>query len=180
MGKRGPKPGTGGRPRKALAEKLANGNPGKRPLTVIELPTADLTGNDMPKPKAYLSAKQKTGGKFYAEEIYKEIWEYLKECGCEKLVNQNLIEQYAMSYARYIQCEQAISEYGLLAKHPTTNQPISSPFVTMSNSYQNKANQIWAQIYQVVKENCSTEYSANNPHEDMMERLLRAREKGKI
>ncbi|MGN0114130.1 MAG: P27 family phage terminase small subunit [Acutalibacteraceae bacterium] len=114
------------------------------------------------------------------EKIPNEILRALKECGCEKLVNQNLIEQYAMSYARYIQCEQAISEYGLLAKHPTTNQPISSPFVTMSNSYQNKANQIWAQIYQVVKENCSTEYSANNPHEDMMERLLRAREKGQI
>ena len=38
-----------GRKSKALAEKLENGNPGGRKLTVMELPTdADLTGSDMP------------------------------------------------------------------------------------------------------------------------------------
>ena len=36
MGKRGPSPGTGGRPSKPLADKIAEGNPGKRPLKVME------------------------------------------------------------------------------------------------------------------------------------------------
>ena len=36
MGKRGPQPGSGGRPKKPLAEKIADGNPGKRTLTVID------------------------------------------------------------------------------------------------------------------------------------------------
>ena len=35
MGKRGPKPGSGGRPKKALYDNLTDGNPGKRPLTVL-------------------------------------------------------------------------------------------------------------------------------------------------
>lgn len=37
MGKRGPSPGTGGRPSKPLADKIAEGNPGKRPLKVMGL-----------------------------------------------------------------------------------------------------------------------------------------------
>ena len=36
MGQRGPKPGSGGRPKKPIADKIASGNPGKRPLTVID------------------------------------------------------------------------------------------------------------------------------------------------
>ena len=53
MGQRGPKPGTGGRPKKPIADKIADGNPGKRPLTVIDFKdsAADLEGQDMPKPK---------------------------------------------------------------------------------------------------------------------------------
>ena len=58
MGKRGPKPGTGGRPKKPLADKITDGNPGKRPLTVIDFKdnVADLEGQVMPKPSDYLSA----------------------------------------------------------------------------------------------------------------------------
>ena len=38
-----------------------------------------------------------------------------------------------------------------------------------------QANQLWYQIYQVVKENCSEGYSGANPQDDVMERLLRSR-----
>ena len=33
----------------------------------------------------------------------------------------------------------------------------------------------WFQIYQVVKENCTTDYGGANPQDDLMERLLSAR-----
>ena len=58
MGQRGPKPGSGGRPKKAIADKIADGNPGKRPLTVIDFKdsAADLEGQAMPKPSEFLSA----------------------------------------------------------------------------------------------------------------------------
>lgn len=43
MGRRGPQPGAGGRPKKPLADKIMEGNPGKRKLTVIGFEdTADL------------------------------------------------------------------------------------------------------------------------------------------
>ena len=80
-----------------------------------------------------------------------------------------------MSVARWIQCEEAISSYGLLGKHPTvSNSPIQRPFVAMSQSFMKQAQQIWAQIYQVVRENCSEEVTLNGEM-DMMEKLLRSR-----
>lgn len=79
----------------------------------------ELEGFDMPKPSEYLSAK-KDGQPLGADEIYKETWLWLKERKCEKLVNKRLIEAYAQAFARYIQCEEAISKYGVLGKHPIT------------------------------------------------------------
>ena len=39
----------------------------------------------------------------------------------------------------------------------------------------NQAVRLWNEIFQIVKENCSTEYCESTPQDDLMERLLRAR-----
>ena len=145
-------------------------------LEAVDLPEgAVMNGVDMQKPSDYLSARQKNGVPLGADEIYKETWLWLKERNCEKLVNPRLIEAYAQAFARYIQCEEATSTYGLLGKHPTTGGVITSPFVQMSQQYQKSANLIWYEIYDIVKQNC-TEVFENNPN-DTMELLLRARRK---
>ena len=123
----------------------------------------------------YLKAKQKNGKDLVAEEVYKETWQWLRDKGCEKLVSPQLLEQYAMSVSRWIQCEEAISEFGFLAKHPTTGNAIASPYVSMSQSFMKQVNQVWFQIFQVVKENSSVGYGGANPQDDLMERLLKAR-----
>jgi len=146
-------------------------------LEAVDLPEgAAMEGMDMPKPSDYLSARQKNGIPLGADEIYRETWLWLKERGCERLVNPRLIEAYAQAFARYIQCEEATSTYGLLGKHPTTGGVITSPFVQMSQQYQKSANLIWYEIYDIVKQNC-TETFEDNPN-DTMELLLRARRKG--
>lgn len=145
-------------------------------LEAVDLPEgAVMNGVDMPKPSDYLSARQKNGVPLGADEIYKETWLWLKKRNCEKLVNPRLIEAYAQAFARYIQCEEATSTYGLLGKHPTTGGVITSPFVQMSQQYQKSANLIWYEIYDIVKQNC-TEVFEDNPN-DTMELLLRARRK---
>lgn len=145
-------------------------------LEAVDLPEgAVMNGVDMPKPSDYLSARQKNGIPLGADEIYKETWLWLKERNCEKLVNPRLIEAYAQAFARYIQCEEATSTYGLLGKHPTTGGVITSLFVQMSQQYQKSANLIWYEIYDIVKQNC-TEVFEDNPN-DTMELLLRARRK---
>ena len=167
----GARPGSGPK-RKALTEKISVG----KPAQVIELPVgADLEGVDMPPVKEYMKAHQKTGIELCAEEMFRETWLWLKKLGCAELVNTQLINQYAMSVARQIQCEQCISEYGFLAKHPTTGNAIASPYVSMLQQFTKQANQSWFQIYQIVKENCSGDYTENSPQDEMMEILLRAR-----
>lgn len=103
---------------KPLAEKIAAGED----ADIIEFtPTAlegadlddaaDLVGEDMPSPSEYLSARQKDGKPLGADEIYKETWIWLKNRGCEKLVNKRLLESYSLAFARFIQCEDALSTY---------------------------------------------------------------------
>ena len=166
-----------GAKKKPLADKIAEGNPGKRALTVISFDdrAAELEGQAMPKPSKMLSAVQKDGKALVAEDIYKETWEWLAERGCASLVSPQLLERYAMSVARWIQCEEAVTEFGFLAKHPTTGSAIQSPYVAMSQNFMSQTNRLWMEIYQIVKENCATEYTGATPMDDTMERLRRAR-----
>ena len=80
-----------------------------------------------------------------------------------------------MSAARWVHCEEAISKYGYLGKHPVSGQPIQSPYVAMSQQYMKQTNRLWGVIFQIVRENCATEYKGASPQDDMMERLLQAR-----
>lgn len=176
----GARPGAGRKP-KALKEKLDAGNPGKRPLKKLNIPdmTDDiptLEGVDMPPPGEYLSAMQRDGKPLGAAEIYTKTCLWLGSLGCEKLVNPQLVEQYAMTVARWIQCEEAVTKYGLVGKHPTvTSSAVQSPFVAMSHSYLKQATQLWFQIFGIVKENCTVDVTGPNPMDDAMERLLRSK-----
>ena len=171
-GRGGARPGAG-RKKSAVKEKAENGNPGGRRLEVLDIP--EVEGVDMPKPHEFLSAEQRDGSTLQAEEIYKETWEWLKKIGCAAKVSPQLLERYAMSVARWIQCEEAVTEFGFLAKHPTTGSAIQSPYVAMSQNFMSQTNRLWMEIYQIVKENCATEYTGVTPMDDTMERLLRAR-----
>lgn len=168
-----------------LNEKLSNGAKAKK-LEIPALPNAtafeveelalagDLCGEDMPQPSEYLSRLQKDGKPLGADALYRETWVWLKERRCEKFINTRLLEAYAQAFTRYIQCEEAISTYGLLGKHPTTGAAISSPFVLMSQSFQKQANLLWYEIFDIVKQNCTTAF-VSNPQDDMMEILLSGR-----
>ena len=165
-----------GQKKRALHDKILEGNPGKRPLAVVEFKdTADLEGQLMPSPREYLGAIQKGGKKSLAVEIYESTWAWLSDRRCSHLIPAQLLEQYAMSVSRWIQCEESITEFGFLAKHPTTGNAIPSPYVAMSQSFMKQANNLWFQIYQAVKENNAADYKGNTPHDDAMERLLNAR-----
>lgn len=164
-----------GRKSKALADKIIEGKAELDNGTVILPEPTSIEGVDMPPIKDFLKAKQKNGKDMCAEEVYKSTYLWLKKRRCEKLVSTQLLEQYAMSVSRWVQCEEAISEFGFLTKHPTTGNAMQSPYVAMSQNYMKQVNQIWFQIYQVVKDNCSTDISGANPQDDLMERLLQTR-----
>ena len=168
-----------------LVDKIASGKaarilevPDLNPGALLEASefddAADLYGEDMPEPSEYLRSRQKDGKPLGADALFIETWKWLKERGCEKFVNPRLLEAYAQAFTRFIQCEEAISLYGLLGKHPTTGGAIASPFVQMSQSFQKQANLIWYEIFDIVKQNCTTAF-VGNPQDDIMEALLSGR-----
>lgn len=165
-----------GRPRKSLSSKVKSGNPGHRKLKVLDvndpLEPAEIEGVDMPNIKEYLFEVQRDGKPFIAGEIYKETYKWLELTGCETLVQPHLLEQYSVSLARWIQCSEMITKYGVIAKHPTTGAPIQSPYVNVANQFMKAANLMWMQIYQVVKENSTVDLRSSDPRDDMMEKLL--------
>ena len=167
----GKRPGAGRKP-KAVAEKAANGNPGGRKLTVLDIP--DMEGVEMPKPDAILSATQKDGTTLKAAEIYEAVWKWLERLKATAYVSPQIIEQYAMCKARWLQCEQMTNELGFLSRHPTTNKPITSPFINIGINYMNQATRQWDAIMQTVKENCSVEFNGANP-DDELEKILHQR-----
>lgn len=172
----GRRPKAGAKP-DALADKVVKGTAAKimqPPITELDGPDLhgdNPDGEDMPKPSDYLSAQQRDGRPLGADIIYEETWKWLKERGCEKLISKRTLEAYSQAFARFVQCEQAISKYGLLGKHPTTGNAIASPFVAIGQSYQHQADIIWAEIFSVVRENSLTPYEGD-PQGDSMEALL--------
>ena len=140
---------------------------------LLDIP--EVEGVAMPKPHDFLSAEQRDGSVLQAQEIYTETWQWLKSIGCAAKVSPQLLERYAMCSARWVQCEEMTNRMGFLSKHPTTGKPIPSPFINIGINYMNQAVRLWNEIFQIVKENCSTEYGESTPQDDLMERLLRAR-----
>lgn len=64
-----------GRRKKPLEEKILEGNPGKRKLTLLEFPNAaDLEGAEMPPARDYLTATQKSGKPLMGKEVYETTW----------------------------------------------------------------------------------------------------------
>ena len=157
-----------GKKKKPLADKVREG---KTATVIVEPP--EMQGVDMPPVKDFMTEDQRDGDPLDADKIYKETWEWLDKHGCASQVNAQLIEQYSMMVARWIQCEHAISKFGMLGKHPTTGAPMASPYVSMAKDYMKQINQTWYQIYQVVKDNCAGDYSEMS--EDPMENLLKFR-----
>ena len=118
----GPRIG-GGSKKKPLHDKILEGNPGRRPLKIVEFQNpdlADLTGQEMPPPHELLGATQKDGGQTVARDMYEKTRKWLQDRKCEHLIPPQLVEMYAQSVARWIQCEEAVDAYGFLAKHPST------------------------------------------------------------
>jgi phage terminase small subunit len=161
MASGGKRPGSG-RPRKSLAENLLDGNPGRRPLKVVQLNKAQRM-RGVPEPPEYLSM---TG-----REIFSRTVDWLADTGCLDQILPAHIEEYAQCKARWLECEAFIARFGLLAKHPKTGLPCPSPYIDISVQYLKAADTAWGRIHEIVKSNCTEEFKPT-PHADAMSRLL--------
>ena len=86
-----------------------------------------------------------------AEEIYNKTMDLLKDKGCEGVVNESRVADYAVLTARWKQCEEEITKHGYLAPHPVTRFPNVSPLVDISFRYLKQARIVWDEIRQTVQ-----------------------------
>ena len=170
-GRGGARPGAG-RKKSAVKEKAENGNPGGRRLEVLDIP--EVEGVDMPKPHEFLSAEQRDGSTLQAEEIYTETWEWLRRWAARRGVAP------ASGAVRHVQrpldsVRGDDKPHGFPLQAPNYPEADSVPVHQHRINYMNQAVRLWNEIFQIVKENCSTDYGEVSPQDDLMERLLRAR-----
>ena len=159
MGSGGYRAGAG-RPKKPASEKILEGNPGKRPIEVLDFEECE----DIPKePPSWLSSKGK--------QVYKKTVEWLEKIGCTKGILPDTIEEYAQCKSRWLEAEETLNKYGLLVKDKKGN-PGPSPYLQFSQTYLKMTNDVWSKIYQVVRETKLTEIDPNSPNDDVMESLL--------
>lgn len=160
-----------GRKRKPLADKVNTKD--NSTATMLSF-NSELSGNDMPPPEKYLSEQTKGASENVASKICEKTWAWLKVRKCDIFINPQLVEQYAMSVARWIQAERAVHTFGFLAKHPTTGMPIASPYVKIAQDFLKQSSNIWLQIFGVIKDNCADFYTypTDNPSDDIMEKIL--------
>lgn len=109
---------------------------------------------------------------FAVTDICVNVYSWLLKFGCEKLVPNELIAQYAINSARWQQSEMYLSKCGLMGTHPTTGGEMASPYINVSIQYQKQANTAWYQIYQIVKENSAEAVTSLADSNDEMEQLL--------
>lgn len=111
-----------------------------------------LQAVEMPPIKDFLTAAQRNGTELCAADVFRDTLEWIRESGCENVVAEQMVEEYAMSVARWAHLEQMISKYGYIAKHPTTGAPMQSPYVVMAQTYLKQASAIRAEIMLLMKD----------------------------
>lgn len=160
--------GNGGQNKKPLAERILEGKAQRSVRVEAEEPKA----TKCPPVKDFLKAAQVAGVELHAEEVYKETWKFLVQCGCERKISPQLLDLYCMNIARWRQCEEMVSKYGLLMPHPTTGVDMASPYVSMSREYSKQANAAWYQISAIIRDNSEVYVDTAKQQNDTMELLL--------
>jgi hypothetical protein len=169
MPRGGARPGAG-RPRKPLADKLIEGNPSKRELTVVKIGgVAQKSKPGEPKESkksnarksklpTYLDVAAKEGGDILppASEIYAMLTDWIEAAGCADIVGQGLVEDFAFLRRAYLECEYMNRKLGRIASGRR------SPYVNMALDYQKAMMAVWNQIWLTVSQNNETRYEGRN------------------
>lgn len=100
-----------------------------------------------------LNAPQKDGSSLEAEPIAAELTNWLNEIGCMEAVGQYLVEQYALSVARWRQSEEAVSRLGLIAKRGRSGDVGASPYIGIAEQYRKQSTELLAEINRIVRLN---------------------------
>ena len=176
MPRGGARPGAG-RPKKPLSDKVLEGNPGKRELTVVQFderkkskPENSNTGiqtgiqrkNQTAQPPrgmpSYLDMIAKEGGETLppAGEIFSMLTAWVEGSGCGDIVAPNLVEDFAFLRRAYLECEYMNRKLGRIASGKR------SPYVNMALDYQKAMMAVYNQIWTIISQNSQASVEGKN------------------
>lgn len=170
MPRGGARKGAGRKP-KPLAEKLAAGNPGHRPLTKVEFSGAE---NSRPKMPEYLRYMEKPALNHIVtlEEIFEKTLDHLEPSGCLNLIPVENICEYVLAKYYLIDAQYALSKTAIVALNDKKEAVITGFTEAMLKLQKNVA-LTWGGIWDVVSRN--SEKLLTNPEEDLMAAIMGGR-----
>ena len=135
----------------------------------------------MPEPPDFLRLMAATGVSNSLprmEDIFNQTTEWLKKTGCLHLINPQHITEYALHTTRWLECEDIVSKAICFTSKEKTEKMEKfhmevNPMSDQALRYWNAADKAWSKIHTIIKENCETTYGGNDPHNDLMEKLIR-------
>jgi len=169
MPRGGTRPGAG-RKKKPLAEKILDGNPGRRPLKIVEFYGVSAEGVLTPPEFLKIASKETADNYPTADEIYMRVAEWLQGSGVAHLISPMLIEDFAMNRRAYFETEYMNKKMGRIAGGKR------SPYVDMMIQYSGLMRVAWDRIWSIVAQNSEKSYGGQRPNsEDILEQLLSGR-----
>lgn len=158
----GKRPGAGRKP-KPLAEKLLDGNPGKRRPVVMNLPEDNIAPKECPE---YLQEFAFFEIEPSIEGIYEQTVKWLEGTGCLHLINPAFITEYALLKTRWMECE------WIVGIQPVLGNIEANPMIDAGLKYLKAANEVWGKIWEIVAQNSQT-YFGDDPNQDIMAFLIK-------
>lgn len=158
----GKRAGAGRKP-KPLAEKILDGNPGKRRPVVMNLPEDNIAPMQCPecmKEFAFFDIEPSI------ESIYEQTVKWLEGTGCLHLINPAFITEYALLRTRWLECE------WIVGMQPVIGNIEANPMMEMGIKYLKAANEAWGKIWEIVSQN-SQMYFGDDPNRDVMAFLIK-------
>lgn len=183
MPRGGARKGAGRKP-KPLAEKLAEGNPGHRPLKKVEFTGSG--GIDPRVPPDYLRVMEKReqdqrDGIPTPTELYIDTVNYLEPSDCLNLIPIALIADYAMAKYHLLHAQYELGRTATVTKVEKGARKGSgenyeiTDFAEAMLKMQKNVLATWEPIWDIVSRN--SERLVNNPEQDLMAIIIGGRQR---
>ncbi|MDR3318531.1 MAG: hypothetical protein LBS99_03765 [Clostridiales bacterium] len=151
----------------------------RRSETALNTPLADLAlesinfeaADTCPAPNAYLSRPTKGMlGDNRGAEILKNIWQWLKVRDCEKLVNPENLQLWALQVAKYEQIVSLVDSQGYL--YNKSGVPDINPYEELAEKALKRASALWAGIEVVIADRVKFYADRTGENKSPLDRLL--------
>ena len=150
MPRGGPRKNSGRKP-KPLADKIAAGNPGHRPLKKM-----DWGNKKKLEPPEYLTTMDKQmAGIPSPVEIFMKTVRQLEPSDCLELIGEELLAEYAMAKYYLLIAQFELSKTAIVG-HSISGEIVVTSFTEAMLKLQKNAVLVWSQIWDIVSRNSET------------------------